>query len=160
MIDLGILFWYMHLEYPLHRFNVILSNQPYFSCNWIHIKLRPTCTWSRNQTAESQCLYICKWILHVFLPQAERYKELKELAWKQGAVCTQQAEKLHWEVRADREKMAFDQRRKKEVEVLSELMLHIFEVKSNMFHTEITIILTMYENIYISVFKFLYTVHI
>ncbi|KAL3061024.1 hypothetical protein OYC64_009272 [Pagothenia borchgrevinki] len=48
--------------------------------------------------------------------QAERYKELKELAWKQGAVCTQQAEKLHWEVRADREKMAFDQRRKKEVE--------------------------------------------
>lgn len=83
----------------------------------------------------------------------------------QGAVFTQQAEKLHWEVRADREKMAFDQRRKKEVEVLSELMLHIFEVNhhgldSNMFHTEITIILTMYENIYISVFKFLYTVHI
>ncbi|KAF3855224.1 hypothetical protein F7725_023279 [Dissostichus mawsoni] len=46
----------------------------------------------------------------------ERYKELKELARKQGAVFTQQAEKLHWEVRADREKMAFDQRRKKEVE--------------------------------------------
>ncbi|KAI9547557.1 hypothetical protein NQZ68_017110 [Dissostichus eleginoides] len=48
--------------------------------------------------------------------QVERYKELKELARKQGAVFTQQAEKLHREVRADREKMAFDQRRKKEVE--------------------------------------------
>ncbi|XP_070763568.1 structural maintenance of chromosomes protein 1B [Enoplosus armatus] len=49
--------------------------------------------------------------------QLERYKELKELARKQGAVLSQQAEKLHWEVRADYEKMAFDQRRKKEVEV-------------------------------------------
>ncbi|XP_068459885.1 structural maintenance of chromosomes protein 1B [Clinocottus analis] len=49
--------------------------------------------------------------------QLERYKELKELARKQGAVLSQQAEKLHWEVRADSEKMAFDQRRKKEVEV-------------------------------------------
>ncbi|XP_054476099.1 structural maintenance of chromosomes protein 1B [Anoplopoma fimbria] len=48
--------------------------------------------------------------------QLERYKELKELARKQGAVLNQQAEKLHWEVRADNEKMAFDQRRKKEVE--------------------------------------------
>ncbi|KAJ4918416.1 hypothetical protein JOQ06_022228 [Pogonophryne albipinna] len=48
--------------------------------------------------------------------QVERYKELKELARMQGATFTQQAEKLHWEVRADREKMAFDQRRKKEVE--------------------------------------------
>ncbi|XP_078112662.1 structural maintenance of chromosomes protein 1B isoform X1 [Sander vitreus] len=52
-----------------------------------------------------------------FLPQLERYKELKELARKQGAVLSQQAEKLHWEVKADYEKMAFDQRRKKEVEV-------------------------------------------
>uniref|UniRef100_A0A8C9ZY25 Structural maintenance of chromosomes protein 1B-like n=1 Tax=Sander lucioperca TaxID=283035 RepID=A0A8C9ZY25_SANLU len=51
--------------------------------------------------------------------QLERYKELKELARKQGAVLSQQAEKLHWEVKADYEKMAFDQRRKKEVEVLN-----------------------------------------
>ena len=51
--------------------------------------------------------------------QLEQYKELKELARKQGAVLSQQAEKLHWEVRADCEKMASDQRRKKEVEVLS-----------------------------------------
>ncbi|XP_026220584.1 structural maintenance of chromosomes protein 1B isoform X2 [Anabas testudineus] len=49
--------------------------------------------------------------------QLERYKELKELAQKQGAVLSQQAEKLHWEVKADYEKLAFDQRRKKEVEV-------------------------------------------
>ncbi|XP_059191637.1 structural maintenance of chromosomes protein 1B [Centropristis striata] len=49
--------------------------------------------------------------------QLERYKELKELAQRQGAVLSQQAEKLHWEVRADNEEMAFDQRRKKEVEV-------------------------------------------
>ncbi|XP_022611922.1 structural maintenance of chromosomes protein 1B-like [Seriola dumerili] len=49
--------------------------------------------------------------------QLEQYKELKELARKQGAVLSQQAEKLHWEVRADYEKLAFDQRRKKEVEV-------------------------------------------
>ncbi|XP_073327965.1 structural maintenance of chromosomes protein 1B [Pagrus major] len=48
--------------------------------------------------------------------QLERYKELKELARKQGAVFSQQAEKLHWEVKADYEKMAFDQRKKKEVE--------------------------------------------
>uniref|UniRef100_A0A671TX05 Structural maintenance of chromosomes 1B n=1 Tax=Sparus aurata TaxID=8175 RepID=A0A671TX05_SPAAU len=51
--------------------------------------------------------------------QVKRYKELKEIARKQGAVFSQQAEKLHWEVKADYEKMAFDQRRKKEVEVLS-----------------------------------------
>uniref|UniRef100_A0A3Q1EZ96 Structural maintenance of chromosomes protein n=1 Tax=Acanthochromis polyacanthus TaxID=80966 RepID=A0A3Q1EZ96_9TELE len=50
--------------------------------------------------------------------QLERYKELKELARKQVAVLRQQEEKLHWEVRADCEKMAFDQRRQKEVEVL------------------------------------------
>lgn len=55
----------------------------------------------------------------MFLLQLERYKELKEIARKQGAVFSQQAEKLHWEVKADYEKMAFDQRRKKEVEVLS-----------------------------------------
>uniref|UniRef100_A0A3Q4B2Z1 SMC hinge domain-containing protein n=1 Tax=Mola mola TaxID=94237 RepID=A0A3Q4B2Z1_MOLML len=48
--------------------------------------------------------------------QLERYNELKELAHKQGAVLSQQAEKLYWEVKADYEKIAFDQRRKKEVE--------------------------------------------
>ncbi|XP_041794643.1 structural maintenance of chromosomes protein 1B [Chelmon rostratus] len=47
--------------------------------------------------------------------QLQRYKELKELARKQGAILRQQAEKLHWEVRADCEKMAFDKHKKKEV---------------------------------------------
>uniref|UniRef100_A0A8D3E7H2 Structural maintenance of chromosomes protein n=1 Tax=Scophthalmus maximus TaxID=52904 RepID=A0A8D3E7H2_SCOMX len=47
--------------------------------------------------------------------QLERYKELKEVARKQGAVLSQQAEKLHWEVNAECEKLAFDQRRKKDV---------------------------------------------
>uniref|UniRef100_A0AAX7TNK6 SMC hinge domain-containing protein n=1 Tax=Astatotilapia calliptera TaxID=8154 RepID=A0AAX7TNK6_ASTCA len=50
------------------------------------------------------------------MDQSERYKELKELALKQGAVLSQQAEKLHWEVKADWVKIAFDERRKKEVE--------------------------------------------
>ncbi|KAG7221093.1 hypothetical protein INR49_017534, partial [Caranx melampygus] len=49
--------------------------------------------------------------------QLEQYKELKELIQKQGAVLTQQSEKLHWEMRADHEKLAFDLRRKMEVEV-------------------------------------------
>ncbi|XP_034735196.1 structural maintenance of chromosomes protein 1B [Etheostoma cragini] len=49
--------------------------------------------------------------------QLGHYKELKELARKQGAVLNQQAEKLYWQVKADYEKMAFDQRCKKEVEV-------------------------------------------
>ncbi|XP_008409065.1 structural maintenance of chromosomes protein 1B [Poecilia reticulata] len=49
--------------------------------------------------------------------QLHQYKELKELAQKQGAVLCQQADKLHWEVRADNEKVVFDQRRKKEIEV-------------------------------------------
>uniref|UniRef100_A0A667Y4J8 Structural maintenance of chromosomes protein 1B-like n=1 Tax=Myripristis murdjan TaxID=586833 RepID=A0A667Y4J8_9TELE len=48
--------------------------------------------------------------------QLERYKELKELARKRVALLSQQAEKLHWDVTADREKIAFDERRKKEVE--------------------------------------------
>uniref|UniRef100_A0AAQ4PPT2 Structural maintenance of chromosomes protein n=1 Tax=Gasterosteus aculeatus aculeatus TaxID=481459 RepID=A0AAQ4PPT2_GASAC len=48
--------------------------------------------------------------------QLEQYKELKERARTKGAVLSQQAEKLHWEVRADNEKMVFDQRRKKEME--------------------------------------------
>uniref|UniRef100_A0AAQ4RSR8 SMC hinge domain-containing protein n=1 Tax=Gasterosteus aculeatus aculeatus TaxID=481459 RepID=A0AAQ4RSR8_GASAC len=49
--------------------------------------------------------------------QLEQYKELKERARTKGAVLSQQAEKLHWEVRADNEKMVFDQRRKKEMEI-------------------------------------------
>ncbi|CAB1322747.1 unnamed protein product [Coregonus sp. 'balchen'] len=49
--------------------------------------------------------------------QLERYKELKELARKQGALLSQQAEKMHWEVKADHQKIEFDQQRKKEVEV-------------------------------------------
>ncbi|XP_034443413.1 structural maintenance of chromosomes protein 1B isoform X1 [Hippoglossus hippoglossus] len=49
--------------------------------------------------------------------QLERYKDLKKLAQKQAAVLSQQAEKLHWEMKADYEKLAFDQCRKKEVEV-------------------------------------------
>ncbi|XP_061107767.1 structural maintenance of chromosomes protein 1B [Conger conger] len=48
--------------------------------------------------------------------QLERYKELKEMARRQGAVLSQQAEKLRWEVKADYEKLDFDQRRRKEVE--------------------------------------------
>ncbi|KAL7862605.1 hypothetical protein SRHO_G00115890 [Serrasalmus rhombeus] len=48
--------------------------------------------------------------------QLERYKELKELARKKGAVFVQKAEKLRWEVKADREKLEFDKRRKSEVE--------------------------------------------
>ncbi|KAM4619154.1 structural maintenance of chromosomes protein 1B [Polymixia lowei] len=48
--------------------------------------------------------------------QLEQYRELKERSRKQGAVLTQQAEKLHWEVKADSDKITFDQRRKKEVE--------------------------------------------
>ncbi|MED6261553.1 hypothetical protein ATANTOWER_006710, partial [Ataeniobius toweri] len=49
--------------------------------------------------------------------QLHQYKELKELAQTHGAVLCQQAEKLNWEVRADTEKAAFDQRRMKEIEV-------------------------------------------
>ncbi|XP_062856849.1 structural maintenance of chromosomes protein 1B [Trichomycterus rosablanca] len=48
--------------------------------------------------------------------QLERYKELKELARKKAAVFIQKAEKLHWEVKADGEKLEFDKRRKSEVE--------------------------------------------
>ncbi|XP_015255206.1 PREDICTED: structural maintenance of chromosomes protein 1B-like, partial [Cyprinodon variegatus] len=48
--------------------------------------------------------------------QLDQYKELKRLAQKQAAVLFQQAEKLQWEVTADTEKLAFEQRRKKEKE--------------------------------------------
>uniref|UniRef100_A0A8B9KT05 Structural maintenance of chromosomes 1B n=1 Tax=Astyanax mexicanus TaxID=7994 RepID=A0A8B9KT05_ASTMX len=47
--------------------------------------------------------------------QLERYKELKELSRKKGALLVQKAEKMHWEVKADREKLEFDKRRKNEV---------------------------------------------
>lgn len=57
--------------------------------------------------------------LFIYVLQLERYRELKELAWKQGAVFSQQAEKLQWQVKADCEKIAFDQRRRKDSEVLS-----------------------------------------
>lgn len=57
-----------------------------------------------------------------FLLQLERYENLKQLAQKQGAVLNQQAEKLHWELKADSEKMSFDLRRKKEVEVMTSLL--------------------------------------
>ncbi|KAM9376219.1 structural maintenance of chromosomes protein 1B [Pholidichthys leucotaenia] len=59
--------------------------------------------------------------------QLEQYKELKELARKQGAFLNQQGEKLNWEVKADCGKMAFDKRRKKEVE---------HAVRSSKFHLE------------------------
>ncbi|XP_051545769.1 structural maintenance of chromosomes protein 1B [Myxocyprinus asiaticus] len=49
--------------------------------------------------------------------QAEQYKELKELARKKGAVLSQNAEKLHWEVKADSEKLQFDLRRKTEIQI-------------------------------------------
>lgn len=57
------------------------------------------------------------WVFGLSLPQLERYKELKELSLKQSAVLSQQAEKLDWELKADYEQTALDQRRKKEVEV-------------------------------------------
>lgn len=50
-------------------------------------------------------------------PQLERYNELKELSLKQSAILSQQAEKLGWELKANHEQIAMDQRRKKEVEV-------------------------------------------
>ncbi len=56
-------------------------------------------------------------MLHTVLMQLERYKELKELARKKGAVLNQSAEKLHWEVKADCEKLQFDLRRKSEIQV-------------------------------------------
>nr|XP_057932163.1 structural maintenance of chromosomes protein 1B isoform X2 [Doryrhamphus excisus] len=49
--------------------------------------------------------------------QRQRYKDLKELARKQNAVLSQQVEKLHWELKADYEKVAFDERKRKEGEV-------------------------------------------
>ncbi|XP_056138365.1 structural maintenance of chromosomes protein 1B [Lampris incognitus] len=48
--------------------------------------------------------------------QLIQYKELNEMARRQVGVLNQQAEKLHWEVKADYEKIYFDQGRKKELE--------------------------------------------
>uniref|UniRef100_A0A3P9IAM9 Structural maintenance of chromosomes 1B n=1 Tax=Oryzias latipes TaxID=8090 RepID=A0A3P9IAM9_ORYLA len=59
--------------------------------------------------------------------QVERYNELKKLVHKQGAVFSQQAEKLQWEVKANSEKIAFDQRRKKEMEIA---------IRNNLTHLE------------------------
>lgn len=66
-----------------------------------------------------------KKILIAFLPQMERYKELKELAQRQGAILSQQADKLHWDVKADYEQIAVVRRRKKEVEVQKVIHLKI-----------------------------------
>lgn len=65
---------------------------------------------------------IC-WFFDWSPPQLERYNELKELSLKRSAVLCQQAEKLEWELKADHEQMALDQRRKKEVEVLQVALL-------------------------------------
>lgn len=68
--------------------------------------------------ARVHCVCVCAFLCVCDFLQLESYKELKELARKRGAVLSQQAEKLHWEVKADHEKIEFDLRRKKEVEVL------------------------------------------
>uniref|UniRef100_A0A8C6T3Z6 Structural maintenance of chromosomes 1B n=1 Tax=Neogobius melanostomus TaxID=47308 RepID=A0A8C6T3Z6_9GOBI len=49
--------------------------------------------------------------------QLERYQELKEVSRRQSAVLNQQAEKLQWEISADQERLALDQRRRKEAQV-------------------------------------------
>ncbi|XP_061865568.1 structural maintenance of chromosomes protein 1B [Colius striatus] len=48
--------------------------------------------------------------------QLKRYKELKDIARKKGATLTQQLEKLHWEERADEERLKLNWRKKKEIE--------------------------------------------
>uniref|UniRef100_A0A673CIB4 Structural maintenance of chromosomes protein n=1 Tax=Sphaeramia orbicularis TaxID=375764 RepID=A0A673CIB4_9TELE len=58
--------------------------------------------------------------------QFERYKELKEVSRKQTAVLRQQVDRLHWEVKANYAKIALDQRRRKEVEVISVTCICIF----------------------------------
>ncbi|GAB5574357.1 structural maintenance of chromosomes protein 1B isoform X1 [Prionailurus iriomotensis] len=49
--------------------------------------------------------------------QLDRYKELKEQVRKKVAIMTQQLEKLQWEQRADKERLAFEKRRHGEVQV-------------------------------------------
>ncbi|XP_042849452.1 structural maintenance of chromosomes protein 1B isoform X3 [Panthera tigris] len=48
--------------------------------------------------------------------QLDRYKELKEQVRKKVAIMTQQLEKLQWEQRADKERLAFEKRRHGEVQ--------------------------------------------
>uniref|UniRef100_A0A3B3ZYL3 Structural maintenance of chromosomes protein n=1 Tax=Periophthalmus magnuspinnatus TaxID=409849 RepID=A0A3B3ZYL3_9GOBI len=48
--------------------------------------------------------------------QLERYQELKDLSRRQSAVLNQQADKLHWDIEADHERLSLDQRRHKEVQ--------------------------------------------
>nr|XP_030711512.1 structural maintenance of chromosomes protein 1B isoform X2 [Globicephala melas] len=43
--------------------------------------------------------------------QLDQYKELKEQVRKKVAIMTQQLEKLHWEQKADEERLAFEKRR-------------------------------------------------
>ncbi|XP_047722727.1 structural maintenance of chromosomes protein 1B isoform X3 [Prionailurus viverrinus] len=48
--------------------------------------------------------------------ELDRYKELKEQVRKKVAIMTQQLEKLQWEQRADKERLAFEKRRHGEVQ--------------------------------------------
>uniref|UniRef100_A0A5F9DGV2 Structural maintenance of chromosomes 1B n=2 Tax=Oryctolagus cuniculus TaxID=9986 RepID=A0A5F9DGV2_RABIT len=48
--------------------------------------------------------------------QLERYKELKEQVRRKVAIMTQQLEKLQWEQRAEEERLAFEKRRRGEVQ--------------------------------------------
>nr|XP_020040195.1 structural maintenance of chromosomes protein 1B-like [Castor canadensis] len=49
--------------------------------------------------------------------QLDRYKELKEQVRKKVAMMTQQLEKLQWEQKADKERLAFEKRRHGEVQI-------------------------------------------
>lgn len=48
------------------------------------------------------------------------------MARKKGAVLLQKAEKIHWELKADREKLEFDKRRKSEVGVRICVLCFVF----------------------------------
>lgn len=63
--------------------------------------------------------------------QLDRYKELKEQVRKKVAIMTQRLEKLQWEQKAEKEKLAFEKRRHGEVQVLGLYShdLQIFSVK-------------------------------
>uniref|UniRef100_A0A8D0HNM1 Structural maintenance of chromosomes 1B n=1 Tax=Sphenodon punctatus TaxID=8508 RepID=A0A8D0HNM1_SPHPU len=64
--------------------------------------------------------------------QLNQYKELKELARKKVATLNQQLEKLQWEQKTDQEKMLFDQRRQKEIEVLFNSKIRVAEVNQEL----------------------------
>lgn len=53
----------------------------------------------------------------ILLTQLDHYKELKEQVRKKVAIMNQQLEKLQWEQRADKERLAFEKRRHGEVQV-------------------------------------------